>query len=54
MFEDFFDRVKQYGRLSYMNGYRDGYREGIYNGVFIGITTSLLAGTCVLYLTKNK
>jgi hypothetical protein len=52
--EEYIEKIKTYGRLSYMNGHRDGYTEGLYNGIFIGITTSLFAGTCILYLTKNK
>jgi hypothetical protein len=34
---DLADRVRNYGRLSYNNGYKDGYLSGLLTGCFIGI-----------------
>ncbi len=31
------DRIRNYGRLSYSNGYKDGYLIGLITGSFIGI-----------------
>lgn len=54
MFEDdYIDKIKTYGHLSYMNGHRDGYTEGLYNGIFIGIVSSLLIGIGTSYLIRQ-
>lgn len=31
------DRIRNYGRLWYSNGYKDGYIVGVITGTFIGI-----------------
>ena len=35
------DRIRNYGRMSYSNGWTDGYVVGIITGTFIGILSGL-------------
>jgi hypothetical protein len=39
--EELADRIRNYGRLSYSNGWKEGYIVGLITGTCIGILGSL-------------